>query len=498
MKTVSGSLRLDLSQYRELEAFAAFGSDLDAASRRRAGPRRPAGRAAQAGPVLAVPGRGAGRLDLAGHHRQARRRAGGRHPPVRVASSWTTCAATRRARSPRSATPASSPTRTSSGSKDVVKRVQEAASRPPTARRWCQGEAQAEALDEDEVDQETVKVNKPGPRQGADGRASSWRHRFACCGGGSGRRSPSRRSPERWSSSPPPGSSRRGPGWRRRKPYAEEMTAVLTELASNSALDHPLLVERENPQRAAVLVVTSDRGQAGGYNSNVLQGGRAAPVAAARAGQGAGALRDRAQGRELLPVPQARGRGVLDRVLRAADLRRRRRGGAHAGGGVHGRAAADEERPTAPGDDEDVRRRRAAPGVHAVQEHGHPDPAGPADGADGGRVRRRTEVRRRGTRPTDRPARSSRCTSSSPTPTTLFDALLPKYIGARLFAALLESAASESANRQRAMKAATDNANELIRNLTLEANQARQAQITQEISEIVGGADALVSAGSES
>jgi F-type H+-transporting ATPase subunit gamma len=85
-----------------------------------------------------------------------------------------------------------------------------------------------------------------------------------------------------------------------------------------------------------------------------------------------------------------------------------------------------------------------------------------------------------------------------PSPDSLFDALLPKYIGARLFAALLEAAASESANRQRAMKAATDNANELIRTLTLEANQARQAQITQEISEIVGGADALVSAGSES
>ena len=84
-----------------------------------------------------------------------------------------------------------------------------------------------------------------------------------------------------------------------------------------------------------------------------------------------------------------------------------------------------------------------------------------------------------------------------PSADTLFDALLPKYIGARLFSALLESAASESAARQRAMKAATDNANELIRSLTLEANQARQAQITQEISEIVGGADALVSAGSE-
>ncbi len=84
-----------------------------------------------------------------------------------------------------------------------------------------------------------------------------------------------------------------------------------------------------------------------------------------------------------------------------------------------------------------------------------------------------------------------------PDPDTLFDALLPRYISARLYAALLESAASESAARQRAMKAATDNANDLIRSLTLEANQARQAQITQEISEIVGGADALVAAGSD-
>jgi F-type H+-transporting ATPase subunit gamma len=81
---------------------------------------------------------------------------------------------------------------------------------------------------------------------------------------------------------------------------------------------------------------------------------------------------------------------------------------------------------------------------------------------------------------------------------TLLDALLPKYVNTRLFAALLESAASESAARRRAMKAATDNANDLIKGLTREMNQARQAQITQELSEIVGGADALASAaGSE-
>ena len=108
------------------------------------------------------------------------------------------------------------------------------------------------------------------------------------------------------------------------RPYAEQITAVLTELASNSALDHPLLVEKENPRRAAVLVVTSDRGQAGGYNNNVLKEAEAPLLAAARGGQGAGHLRDRAQGRELLPVPQARGQRVVDRLLRAAHLRRMR------------------------------------------------------------------------------------------------------------------------------------------------------------------------------
>jgi F-type H+-transporting ATPase subunit gamma len=75
--------------------------------------------------------------------------------------------------------------------------------------------------------------------------------------------------------------------------------------------------------------------------------------------------------------------------------------------------------------------------------------------------------------------------------------LLPKYINARIYAALLEAAASEQAARRQAMKAATDNATELIQDLTREANRARQGQITQEISEIVGGAEALAAAGSD-
>ena len=107
----------------------------------------------------------------------------------------------------------------------------------------------------------------------------------------------------------------------------------------------------------------------------------------------------------------------------------------------------------------------------------------PPDRPDGRRVRGRG----------GRPART-RSSRSSRTPTTLFDALLPRYVATRVYAALLEAAASESASRRRAMKSATDNADDLIKALTLEANRERQAQITQEISEIVGGANALADA----
>src|SRR5690606_8940877 len=79
----------------------------------------------------------------------------------------------------------------------------------------------------------------------------------------------------------------------------------------------------------------------------------------------------------------------------------------------------------------------------------------------------------------------------------LLAALLPKYLNTRVYAALLDAAASESAARRRAMKSATDNAEEMIQTLTREMNSARQAEITQEISEIVGGANALAAAGSE-
>ena len=258
------------------------------------------------------------------------------------------------------------------------------------------------------------------------------------------------------------------------RPYAEQITAVLTELASNSALDHPLLVEKENPQRAAVLVVTSDRGQCGGYNNNVL-----------KEAEGLYSLL-REEGKE--PVIYVIGRkGVNYYRFRNREVKQSWTGFSEQPTYPDAAEAARVlvEAFTADDDDENSvdelhlvytqfknmvtqtpQARRMAP---MVVEYVEDEPSG-------------------GIQP---------LYEFEPDPDALFDALLPKYIGARLFSALLESAASESANRQRAMKAATDNANELIRNLTLESNQARQAQITQEISEIVGGADALVTTGSD-
>ena len=78
-----------------------------------------------------------------------------------------------------------------------------------------------------------------------------------------------------------------------------------------------------------------------------------------------------------------------------------------------------------------------------------------------------------------------------PGPPEVLDALMPQYVTSRIFFAMLEAAAAELASRRRAMKAATDNASDLLETLTREANNARQAEITQEISEIVGGANAL-------
>lgn len=263
------------------------------------------------------------------------------------------------------------------------------------------------------------------------------------------------------------------------RPYADEITTMLTDLAGASALDHPLLVARENPKRAAVLVVSSDRGLCGGYNANVLR----------QAEELFSLLREEGKtpvayvvGRKALGYYRFRQRKVVESWTGFSEQPTYEKAQEIAEELVTGFMAGADDEGDDPGEDgilgvdeihivttefksmltQNAEARRIAP---MVIEYIGEEELGPHT-----------------------------LFSFEPDATTLFGALLPRYIATRVYSALLEAAASESASRRRAMKAATDNADDLIKALTLEANRERQAQITQEISEIVGGANALADA----
>ena len=227
-------------------------------------------------------------------------------------------------------------------------------------------------------------------------------------------------------------------------------------------------VRRRGPRSC---VITSDRGLAGGYNANAIKQAASAGGAAAPRGQDAGQLPRRAQGGGLLPLPRPRRRGQLDRLLRAAELRRRQggRGRAHRrrSSGRPRRAGSTRSTSSTPSTSRRSRSGRSPTGScrWSSRSPRRPRPDGPLP-----------------------------LYEFEPSAEALLDSLLPRYVETRVYAAMLESAASESASRRRAMKAATDNADELIKSLTRAANSARQAEITQEISEIVGGASALADA----
>ena len=265
-------------------------------------------------------------------------------------------------------------------------------------------------------------------------------------------------------------------------PYATEITRVLTALASNSNTDHPLLVERPEAKRAAVLVVTSDRGLAGAYSANAIR----------TAGELMALLREERKD----PVLYVIGRKGVSYYR----FRRRK---------VAGQWTGFSEQPTF-ADARDVGRTLIGAFLAGADDT-HEGPGGDVLGVDEIHLVY-TEFRSMLTQvpvavriaplvievsEAPPPEGYLPAYEFEPEPEELLDALLPKYVNTRIYAALLESAASESASRRRAMKAATDNAEDLIKSLTREANQARQAEITQEISEIVGGADALATAGSE-
>ncbi|RNL84555.1 F0F1 ATP synthase subunit gamma [Halostreptopolyspora alba] len=261
-------------------------------------------------------------------------------------------------------------------------------------------------------------------------------------------------------------------------PYAREITRAVSALAGRVS-DHPLLAEAENPTRAAILVITSDKGLAGAYTTNAIkeaeslaallreQGKEPVLYVVGRKGVGYYQFRDRPMERtweeitERPTYPQAKeiGTALMDRFTQDT-----------AEGGVDEIHVVSTEFVS-------MLTQRASSRRVLPLELEKVEPK--VLEAEQGRPLALYEF--------------------EPSAEEALNLLLPQYVANRIYFALLESAASQQASRRNAMKAATDNAEELIQTLTRQANQARQAEITNEISEIVSGADALTgaSAGSE-
>ena len=250
------------------------------------------------------------------------------------------------------------------------------------------------------------------------------------------------------------------------RPYAELITQVLQSVASQiDEVAHPMLEQRATATTAAVIVLTSDRGLAGAYNSNVLrtseelisrvrsQGLDPRLYVAGRKGNSYFRFRDRpveASWRGFSETPSYDdAKAVADSVIEA-----------FVSGWVDEIHLAYTEFTSAL-----VQRPMARRLVPMVVEETAERPPGPLP-----------------------------LYIYEPAPEEIFASLLPRYVEARIYSAMLEAAASEQAARRRAMSAATDNAEELIKVLTRVANQARQSEITQEIMEIVGGAEAMAGA----
>jgi F-type H+-transporting ATPase subunit gamma len=254
-------------------------------------------------------------------------------------------------------------------------------------------------------------------------------------------------------------------------PYAREITSAVEAVVSRSSqIKHPLITRADAPARAAVLVLTSDRGFCGGFNANALREAQS--------------LRSLLAEQRIETVSFATGRkGISWHRFRDRELAGEWSGFSDTPVNANATEIATAlleafERPTEEGGVDEIHivynefvsmltqqpvARRLLPLV--IEETTEEPQAGPVPVYE-----------------------------FEPSPEAVLDALLPWYVESRIFAALLDSAAAEIAARRRAMKSATDNAHDLIEQLTREANKARQAEITQEISEIVGGANALAEA----
>ena len=259
------------------------------------------------------------------------------------------------------------------------------------------------------------------------------------------------------------------------RPYTVEITRVLTTLAQEAALDHPLLVEKPSPKRVGVLVVSSDRGLCGAYNSGAFR----------KAEELFSRLREDGKTPVLYTVGR-KAQGYFK--FRNWDISESWTGFSERPSYENAAEVAETLVSTflaGAGDDEESSDESGVDELHIVYTE-FKSMMSQSVGAH-----RMAPMVVEYVEDDDEPRTLY---SFEPDATTLFDALLPRYLTTRIYTALLESAASELASRQRAMKSASDNADDLIKSLTLEANRERQAQITQEITEIVGGANALADA----
>ena len=259
-------------------------------------------------------------------------------------------------------------------------------------------------------------------------------------------------------------------------PYARELTRAVSAVATYSRVDHPLTTEPENPQRAAVLILTSDRGLAGAYSSSVIKEGERLREKLTSEGKDVDTY---VAGRKGIAYFTFRQRRVVDSWSGFSDTPTY----------DAAREIADRLIDAFTAEEGDT----AVDEVHVVYTRFRTM-----------LVQEPTTVRLLPLEVVESEERPDTADvlplyEFEPSDTDVLDALLPRYVQSRIFFSLLQASASELAARQRAMKSATDNAEELIKNYTRVANQARQAGITQEISEIVGGVNALAdaNAGSE-
>lgn len=254
-------------------------------------------------------------------------------------------------------------------------------------------------------------------------------------------------------------------------PYADAITRAVSAVASYAGnIDHALTTEKEQRNRAALLLVTSDRGLAGAYSSNAI-----------REGERLSELL-RSEGKEIVPYVVGR-KALAFYRFRGRELAGQWTGFSDSPSYANAKEVADAviEAFLRPGDEGGVDE------IHLVYTQF-------VNSVTQRPVARRLlplEVEESEEEPE---GGAFPLYEFEPSAEGVLDALLPRYIESRIFNALLQAAASEHAARRRAMKSATDNAEDLIKSLTRLANAARQSDITQEISEIVGGADALASA----